>query len=44
MTEQFIKLLRGERLTEEERLDVTILKALDKYFNKEKKNDEKKTD
>ncbi len=36
MKKLLIKLLRGERLTEEERLDVTILKALDKYFNKEK--------
>mgnify|MGYP002411742507 CR=1 FL=1 len=35
MKKILIKLLRGERLTEEERLDVTILNLLDKYFNKE---------
>lgn len=39
MKKLLIKLLRGERLTEEERLDVTILNLLDKYFNKEKKSD-----
>lgn len=35
MKKLLIKLLRGERLTEEERLDVTILNLLDKHFNKE---------
>ena len=35
MKKLLMKLLRGERLTEEERLDVTILNLLDKHFNKE---------